>query len=245
MIVDSILLGGGEGKRFNSSFPKQFLELSSKPVFVHTIEAVRKIYPFRKIIVVVPENWFDLATNFFLKYFSKIKEQFEIIVGGNSRLESAKSGINAINKLTPPQRLFVHDMCRCYLSESFIGRIREKLLDTSFVGWVPVIPVTDTLKILKDNKVYKTVDRSNMVRVQTPQIFDYSVYSEIFKISSDFSGFTDDASIFEYFGYQIGVFDGEYTNIKLTYPSELDILELLLKTNSRKCELESDMIFTV
>lgn len=247
MLIDAILLGGGEGKRFNSSIPKQFLELFSKPLLIYTIEAIFKIYPIRKIILIVPQKWINLTRSLVSKYFSESEHTIVIASGGNSRLESARCAIRVIRHGVSPDRLLIHDLCRCFLSNSFMARIREKIVDTSFMGWVPVIPISDTLKAVKNNLIIGTLDRTNLVRVQTPQIFDYNIYSEIcFKIPEmKISACTDDASIFEHFAYPIGIFEGDHTNIKLTYPSELDILKMFLKVSNRTCDLESDMTFTV
>ena len=121
----------------------------------------------------------------------------------------------------------------------------------SFGAWIPVVPVVETLKRVEDHRVVETVDRSLVHRVQTPQIFEYTVIRSLMERIKEGSEptFTDDASLCEYYGIPVGVFDGDVRNIKLTYDFEFEALRQMLgaaeSKERAKCAPESGTTYTV
>src|SRR5207245_2854481 len=119
-------------------------------------------------------------------------------------------------------------------------------------AWIPVVPVTETLKRVENQQVVETVDRSQVQRVQTPQIFEYTVIRSLMEQARDLKGtlFTDDASLCEYYGIPVGTFEGDVQNLKLTYQFELETLRSFFKDGvgpretAHACAPESDTTFT-
>jgi hypothetical protein len=111
-----------------------------------------------------------------------------------------------------------------------------------------VIPVVDTLKRVKDQQVVETVDRSLVHRVQTPQIFEFTLIRSLMDRIKDLAelNFTDDASLCEYYGIPVGVFKGDVRNIKLTYDFEIETLQGVLAEAKRvkTCAPASATTFT-
>jgi len=114
---------------------------------------------------------------------------------------------------------------------------------------VPVVPVVETLKRIEQERVVETLDRQVIHRVQTPQIFEYTVIrglSEKVRQNRELQ-FTDDASLCEYYGIPVGAFEGDLRNIKLTYEFELAALKqfIQLRETEEKCDSASDTTSTV
>ncbi len=253
MTMDAILLGGGVGKRFSesTSIPKQFQMLGNAPVFIHALRSLSQLNTFRQFILVMPEAHLALAEEQLDSYFLDESTQVTLIAGGERRQDSARIALEALEKLSPlPSRVIIHDACRPYLTPAFLGRVQKALNDRAFAGWIPVVPVVETLKRVENSQVTETVDRSMVHRVQTPQIFEYSVIrslAEKVKNQNELT-FTDDASLCEYYGIPVGVFEGDVRNLKVTYDYEISVVETLMeKTEKREpaCEQDSDTTFTV
>ena len=135
-----------------------------------------------------------------------------------------------------------------FLAQDFLARLFNAVEDRSYAAWIPVVPVSDTLKRVANQTVVETVDRTQVQRVQTPQVFEYSVIRSLHQKAGDLgnNAFTDDASLCEYYGIPVGTFKGDIRNIKLTYEFEQKTLRLILNEGERElpCESESDTTFT-
>lgn len=215
-----IITAGGTGSRMGGEIPKQFLELKSVPVIMHSIKAFYEYSSDIKIIVVLPESqveaWESLCR----------KHQFNIIhdvcTGGKTRFESVKNGMAYVDK----GWVAVHDAVRPLVSRELIARCFDNARQKG--NAVPAIPLTDSVREVS-NDDNRQVFRERFRLVQTPQVFDSSMlqkaYGQAFRNS-----FTDDASVVEAFGTTIYLVDGEKRNIKITNPEDLLLAEALLKT---------------
>src|SRR5438045_3963284 len=113
----AIIVAGGSGSRMKSAVPKQFLELSGKPLLEHTIDAFTHAVPGIHIILVIPRDHFEKAA--FLTGTDKRIERLTITSGGATRFESVKNGL----RLVPEESIvFVHDGVRCLVTSELIRR---------------------------------------------------------------------------------------------------------------------------
>lgn len=256
--VDAILLGGGLGTRFaetsqrsSSDLPKQFQLLGNAPVFIHCLQSFLDMGIFRQIILTSPLQHIRTCEEQIQKYIRNPKGiKIRVIQGGERRQDSSRLALQALEEISPsPTRVLIHDACRPYISEELATQIKNCLYDRAYGAWVPVIPVVDTLKRVKDQQVVETVDRSLVHRVQTPQIFEYTLIRSLMDRIKDLKelNFTDDASLCEYYGIPVGVFKGDVRNIKLTYDFELETLQGVLTEAKRAkpCVPGLDTTFTV
>ena len=92
---------------------------------------------------------------------------------------------------------------------------------------IPAIPSTDSLREKLDNGKSKIVDRSKIVSIQTPQVFDVATLKKAYEVEFN-NTFTDDASVVEAMSIDVTLVQGEDTNIKITTPIDLKIGELIL-----------------
>jgi 2-C-methyl-D-erythritol 4-phosphate cytidylyltransferase len=214
-----IVTAGGMGTRMGGSVPKQFIQLEGKPILRLTIERFLEAVPDVQVITVLPEA--HIAT--WRQYC--IKEDFtcpqRLVKGGFTRFHSVK---NALAFVPDGALVAVQDGVRPLLS---IGKIRELFtLAQNVPALIPVMPVTDTLKVLdrkKDGTLAasgESIDRSRIFGAQTPQLF----YSELLKqaYGQGFDTlFTDDASVAERYEIPLTFVEGERLNIKITTPEDL------------------------
>jgi 2-C-methyl-D-erythritol 4-phosphate cytidylyltransferase len=253
LTIDAILLGAGLGRRFSdglsskeASVPKQFQLLNEVPVFIHPLLSLLSLGCFRQVIITVPKAYQSLAMEQVEKQVPILhRDKVRIVIGGERRQDSSRIALEAIEEThSLPDRVLIHDACRAYLSEELLQNIKNSLYDRSYGAWIPVVPVVDTLKRVENHQVVETIDRNIVHRVQTPQIFEYTVIRSLYEKLREAGDpdFTDDASLCEYYGIPVGAFPGDVRNIKLTYEFEKETLRFMLKET--QCAPESDTTFT-
>ena len=241
---DLVILGGGSGSRYSAHhrsnhhdqpLPKQFEILENIPVFIHSLKLISGLKGFRHAYVVMPEHHLELANQLVRTHCPTLANRVSAVTGGATRQHSALNALRAIDaKGLPPERVLIHDACRPLLTPEFLERIESHCGNPQYQSWIPVLPVTETIKEVSGDRVQRTLERAKLVRVQTPQIFDYATLKEAAEKANMESGaiFTDDASICEFYDIPVGTFLGDHRNIKLTYDFELDTLRLFSKTQS-------------
>lgn len=217
-----VVVAGGSGSRMGSGIPKQFIELCNLPVLMHTISVFRKAIQDIDIVLVLPEEQIKTWKSLCLKH--NFITPVEICAGGATRFHSVQNGLSL---LEGDGLVGIHDGVRPLVSEETIRRCYQ---ETSIYGSsIPVIDVVETVRYLEGDKS-RTIDRSKLKLVQTPQVFRLASIKEAF--SQEYKeSFTDDASVFESFGGIVHLTEGNRENIKITHPIDLVIGEFLL--NSR------------
>ena len=221
-----IVTAGGMGTRMGGPVPKQFLELDGKPILRLTLEKFMEAQPDLHVITVLPEAHVSTWRQYCQKANFACPQR--LVKGGFTRFHSVK---NALAYVPDGVLVAVQDGVRPLLS---IGRIRELFEAAQRVpALVPVLPVTDTLKVLQkdaDGTLHATgesIDRSRIWGAQTPQIF----YSEDLKAAyaqGYDTLFTDDASVAGKYGIPLTFAEGERYNIKITTPEDLTLALALI-----------------
>ena len=212
-----IITAAGSGTRFGNNTCKCLTLLSGKPLILHSIDTL-KSFQFENIIITVPE---------------KIKKQFEevvlpkypdiqLITGGETRKESVEK---AVKKLINCDMLMIHDAARPLLSKKLVQDLFSVDQDKKAV--IPGIPVTDTIKITKNNHVISTPERATLKTIQTPQRFHTKRLLKAYKSPVDIE-ITDEAMLLEKLGEPIYIINGDPKNIKITYPKDIQIANTLL-----------------
>lgn len=218
-----IIVAGGSGKRFKSNIPKQFLKLGKKPVLMHTIERFYHFDNNINIVLVLPKNQIEYWQQLCNKYNFTIKHQ--ITEGGTERFHSVKNGL----KLTKDSDyIAIHDGVRPLLDVETITRGFETA--KKYGTAVPVVPVTSSVRLVEGNE-NKHLDRHKIKIVQTPQIFASEIIYKAYNIEYR-QIFTDDASVVEFSGHKIHLFDGNIENLKITSKFDLALANLIIKEQS-------------
>ena len=155
-------------------------------------------------------------------YLSDVNYPIKIIKGGKTRTESVK---NALAHCSEFKTTLIHDAVRPCVSTALIKRVLVKLEKSTAV--IPVIPVVDTIKEVKEGKISKTIDRSNLVCVQTPQGFQTQILKEVYS-QDNLNTYTDDAALMEANSYKVSTVEGDSKNIKITVSSDQDYFQYYL-----------------
>lgn len=215
-----IIVAGGIGKRMNSEIPKQFLILNNLPVLMHSM---LKFYNYDKlieIIIVLPQQQIDYWKS--LCKFHNFKIKHRIVVGGETRFHSSKNAIDTINEKC---LVAIHDGVRPLVSLDTINRCFD--IARSEGNAIPIINLVDSIRKVEKDTHYP-VNRDEIVKCQTPQVFDSDILKEAFKQEYS-SEFTDDAIVVEKLRYKINLVEGNKENIKITNKQDLAIAESLIK----------------
>lgn len=220
--VAAIILAGGRGTRMNMDKSKQFLSLNGKPLIYYTIKAFEQNPNVDSIILVLPKNEIDYCVKEVIeKYNLKIDD---LVEGGKERQDSV---YNALNKLKDCDVVLIHDGARPFVTTEIIDKGIEfaKLYGAAAPGVTP----KDTIKVKdKDNFSISTPERSSLVAIQTPQCFRYDIIKKCHdNIKENQVHVTDDTMAVERYAHKVYIYEGEYTNIKVTTPEDLIIAEHL------------------
>ena len=236
MKVSAIIPAAGLGIRMGSNVPKQFLLLDGKPILHHTLCVLDQCSIVDEIVLVVAEKEVSKMQQEIPKAHPKVAR---VIAGGEERQDSVGNGLWSLDAET--EIAVIHDGVRPFVSPDII---RETVAVAKDCGAaITAIPVSDTLKnVNAEGWVERTVDRSGLWRIQTPQTFRVSLLKEAFeKARADNFYGTDESSLIEYLGREVKVVSGSEFNIKITRSEDLalgETIAALLKTN-RSVQVES------
>ena len=214
----AVIVAGGSGTRMGKELPKQFLFLNGKAILIHAISAFLNAYADIHIVLVLPKEYIELAKD--LVGQASLSATIEFIEGGASRFGSVKNGLQHVRDA---DIVFVHDAVRCLVTSDLIKACSETA--SQMGSAIPVIPVRDSMRrINPDSQSSVIVNRENLFVVQTHQTFKRNILLSAFEV--DYSPlFTDEASVVEAAGYQVQLVPGEETNIKITFPDDLQYAE--------------------
>ena len=199
-LIWGILLAAGRGARFGR--PKHDLELGGVPLWQHSYRALLDGGVDRLVVVGDVEGG---------------------VGGGARRQDSVMAGLAEIPDADG--RVLIHDAARPLLTPSLVQAVIARLLVGDTDGVIPAVPIGDTIKRVTGDRVVETVERGDLVAVQTPQGFDLRTL----RAAHDAAAFdaTDDASMVEAIGGSIAVVDGDPANIKVTFATDLPVAETL------------------
>lgn len=201
----AVVVAAGRGERFG--MPKAQLELDGVPLWRRG-EMLFTSSGIDRVVVVgdVPRG----------------------VPGGVRRRDSVANGLR---HLTDVDYVLVHDAARPLATPALVERVVGRLRIGDVDAVIPVIPVADTVKRVDGDRVVATLDRTNLVGVQTPQGFRRSILVQAHDEHPDLDA-TDDAGLVEMLGGVVVVVDGDPDNFKITWPGDIARAETLLGRRS-------------
>lgn len=220
-MISAILLSGGQGKRMKAERPKQYLSLQGKPLILHALEALLSFPSWAEIVIVCEEEYQPL----FASYQSKASLHFAL--PGKERQYSVFSGLQALSPNT--QWVCIHDGARPLLSKQDLASVISQ--GKSFGAAALAVPVKMTIKETDEKGiVQKTIPRSHLWEIQTPQVLAYTLLQEGHqKAIADQYVATDDVSLAEHLNHPVLLVEGSYSNLKITTEEDLLLAEILLR----------------
>ena len=228
----AIILAAGLGTRMREEGTptKQLLILDGKPLFLHSVLAFDACSYINEIVLVVRKSEFR-EVRLALKGY-KFKKPIRLTVGGETRQESARRGLEAVSDKM--QYIAVHDAARCLITKEMIADVVAMAHATRAAS--AGAPVTDTIKqVSKDGFVERTIDRSTLFRAQTPQVFEAKLYRAATYVALEKNqSVTDDNMLVELLGQTVRMVDCGFENIKVTTKEDLPLARAILRMREEK-----------
>lgn len=178
--TSAVILAAGESRRMESDTTKQFLSVGGIPVVARTIIQFDRSECIDEIIVVAKADEVSLYESFVEDY--GIGKPFKVIEGGTTRQESARHGVDAVDKKS--KYIAIHDAARCLITEEMIKKVCRGAY--MYDGAILAIKAVDTVKIAdKSSYIESTPDRKNAWQAQTPQVFRTNAFRAATYIARD------------------------------------------------------------
>jgi len=219
----ALIVAAGRGTRFGGELPKQYLGLGGGTVLRRAVAAFATHPRVAGVLVTIrPEDQGH--------YQHAIAGLAVLppVLGGPERQDSVRLGLEALAAHSP-DRVLIHDGARPFPDAALITRIIDGLDRASAA--IPALPLGDTIKRVEDGLIRATVDRSQLWRAQTPQMFRYELLRRGLEKKH---AATDEAEAVESTGYNAPrLVQGENTNIKVTFAEDLKIAALILQLHGR------------
>lgn len=214
MSVWAVLVAAGRGERLGEGRPKAFVRLGELPLLAEPLRRLDESGWIDAVVVVAPPEWEEPAI--LLAEELGASKVIACVTGGDSRTASVRTGVAEVPDDVAV--ILVHDAARPLLPDDVIGRLIGALGE-GYDGAVPVLPVTDTVKRVRDGVVDETLVRDELVSVQTPQAFAASALRAALASGVDGS---DCASLVEANGGRIRTVEGDERLLKVTTRADLD-----------------------
>lgn len=210
----AVVVAAGRGVRMGAAVNKVLLPLCGEPVIRHAVRAFCEADEIDGVVVVASAD----ETEQMRAALCGLEKVCAIVPGGSTRQESVKNGLDALPK--EARIALVHDGARPLISRELIARCIRQTEDCGSA--VVCAPVTDTVKVEKDGCVVRTLDRSQLRAVQTPQCFFAGELKAAYEAAArDGVSVTDDASVMEHAGHSVHLLESSEVNFKLTTPEDL------------------------
>lgn len=219
--ISILVVAGGRGSRAGDGLPKQYRELAGKTVLARTLEAMSAGAPGARLKVVIHPDDRTLYAQSVAELDDAARAAVsEPALGGASRQESVRNGLEAVARESAPQIVLIHDAARPFADPALIARAIAAA--HAHGAAVPGVPLNDTVKeIDAAGFVVATPDRARLRAVQTPQSFRFPLILEAHRAAAAADrDYTDDAMIAEAAGHAVHVFPGDLANFKLTTPED-------------------------
>jgi len=208
--VSAVIVAGGSSERMGGA-DKLFLEFGGKAVVERSIAAFQNNALVAEIVVASAAANIEKIQQICAPY-DKLKA---VVSGGADRNASVQ---NAIKACSPDAEYYaIHDAARPFVSDELISNTIRAAFD--YGAAAPCLPLSDTVKVIDGHStIVSTPDRSSLVSVATPQVFEAMLYRSAAKGQS---GTYDDCQLLETVGRKIKVVEGEASNIKITTPADI------------------------
>jgi len=222
--VAVIVVAAGSGARLGHAESKAFVDLRGVPILERALNGVFDAVGPAQVVVVAPKAKLAAAKAIAARSAGAASGSVTVVAGGDTRQASVAAGLAALD---PAVRIvLVHDAARALTPGALFDRVISAVGDGE-VGVVPGLPVSDTIKrIDRSERVVATVDRRDLVHVQTPQGFPRDALVAAYAAATE--EYTDDAALFQDAGGAVSIVTGEARAFKITTPWDLRRAENVL-----------------
>jgi len=209
--------------------PKQYIELAGKPLLYHALAALCAVPRIERVFVVLAADDSDWQSFDWRDFSPKVKP---LSCGGATRAGSVWNGLQAIgSEVGDSDWILVHDAARPCLTRQHIQILIDEIGDDE-TGGILATPLADTLKREgNQRRIAATLERDRLWQAQTPQMFRYGLLKQALGRTR---GVTDEAGAVEALGLQPKLVAGDMTNLKVTYPLDLQLAEWILRARKEQ-----------
>ena len=224
-----LIPAAGAGERMGLATPKQYLELLGRPLLYHSVKALLASGRIDTVFVVLAPGDGEFRQHAWAEFGDRIAPLY---CGGATRHDSVLNGLVAASSTAQPDDwMLVHDAARPCLGQHELQRMLEELAADE-VGGILGVPVADTLKRADPaGRKPTTEPREHLWQAQTPQMFRHGL---LLHALSRTAKMTDEAGAIEALGLKPKLVQGSTTNLKVTYPEDLQLAETILASIGRQ-----------
>jgi len=229
--VAAIVAGAGRGERIGRPEGKLFLELAGVPVIARTLLNLAAVKEIEEIALAVNAEDIDRSEDLVRRL--GMEDTTRVVKGGEFRQESVLQALRGLS--SRPEMIIVHDGARPLAGPELFARVIRTLRESDCDGLITAVPVVETIKEVEGGWVLRTPERRRLWAVQTPECFrTFPLIDAHEKANQEEVWATDDAALLERYRYRVRVVEGEVTNLKITFPSDIVMAEALIEKGGLK-----------
>ena len=219
----AIVPAAGQGERLGPGAAKAFRTLGDRTLLQHAVDTLAATPGIDLIVVVAPA---DTVAD--VQQSVSAATPVTVVAGGATRQQSVEAGLAALPKNV--EFVLVHDAARALTPSSLHARVLEQLVEKGANAVIPVLPVSDTIKVVDDDVVMRTPDRNTLRAVQTPQGFTRAALERAHQVARDngVDDVSDDAGLCEAAGIAVRVVPGDPMAFKITRPLDWTLAEAVI-----------------
>lgn len=212
----AVLAAAGSGERLGSEHPKAFVRLGELPLLAESLRRLDETDWVDAIVVVAPPGWEEPAI--LLAEELGAGKVSTVVSGGATRAESVRLGVAEV--AADAVVILIHDAARPMLEEAVVERVLAPLSE-GWDGVVPALPVADTVKRVRGQEVAETLERDELVAVQTPQAF----VADVLRRAVADGEASDCSALVERQGGRVRWVEGDPRLLKVTTRADLDLVQ--------------------
>ena len=206
----AILLAAGAGRRVGADQPKAFLTIGGRPILSVAAGAAAASPAVSQLVVTAPTGWEEQAEG----SVEGLGLPVTIVTGGATRQASVRAALAGLS--ADVEAVAVHDAARPFAPPELFTEVIGAVA-AGAVGAIPIVPIPDTVKRVRDGSVVQTESRAELALAQTPQAFRTSELREAHEQAARAGlDLTDDAAVMEWAGFEVRVVAGDPMNVKIT-----------------------------
>lgn len=225
----AIILAGGTDARFQMDVPKQFINVNNRPLIVYTLEAFQRHEDIDEIIVVCLEGWQEMV-RVYAKQF-RIGKLTAILAGGRDAQESTYHGLKHLkDRLGKGDIVVIHDAIRPMVTQEIISKSMQ-MCRKKGMGIAATYIMDSIMHSANGKEGYKTINRYEIMKVQTPQAFDFSLILALHEraIEEGKTGAWDNSSMITGLGEKVVFSEGSDLNLKINTTEDVAMFRALYK----------------
>lgn len=225
-----LLMMGGIGSRFGADRPKQYIEISNKPVFIYILQKLLNMKCIDDVVIVSHINWIDFV-NEKIKNFIKTNKKIIVVSGGITRSESVKNGLIALASYSNNDDVvLIHDATHPYVDEDGTSRVVRAVIE--YGGATLGASQYDTCYRMDDNNMLtEVIPRQYVVSGASPEAFKFELIYDIYMNAGqeELDRMTSAGAIALAHNIRMHVVPSNVLNLKITFPSDMELFKKLAK----------------